>query len=281
MAKIKSKSAFNFSIQHNNRERIPLNADQEKGIHNVYYNPDDGSHPRDRIDKKLPDTSKIRKNAVLGIEVLMTASPDFTGSWDEYLKAASKWAVNLFGIDNLIHGAIHMDETTPHAHFLFVPNKDGKLNANHFIGGSRDRMAELQSDFYEKVGKQFELERGQSKAETKARHTPHTLSKKAIELAEKEKFIIEKNTALNEMKKNLIVREGAVNAVLQSADISKKMLVRIIESLRGATTPEVNKFWPLFFEKIPDFVKTLLQQIRQEPELTRGKEQNRRTNLSR
>jgi hypothetical protein len=76
--------------------------------------------------------------------------------------------------------------------------KDGKLNANFFIGGSRDRMAELQEDFYEKVGKQFDLNRGRPREETKARHTPHTLAATAAKNDEREKKL---NEASGDFKK--------------------------------------------------------------------------------
>jgi hypothetical protein len=68
-----------------------------------------------------------------------------------------------------------------------MPLKDGKLNARHFIGGPRDRMIEIQDDFYEKVGKAHDLERGESRQKTKAWHIPHTLAIKAAVLDEKEK----------------------------------------------------------------------------------------------
>jgi len=182
-----------MALQHNTRARMPPNADPEKTKKNVNY----GGDMLDclaRYEDIMPE--KIRANAVVAVELVMTASPDFNGDWGGYLSACNKWALETFGIDpskkNIlpaIHYAHHYDESTPHTHMLIVPLKDGRLNARHYIGGSRDRMAELQNDFYEKVGQQFELERGQSRAETRARHTPHTLAMAAAELEEKEKKI--------------------------------------------------------------------------------------------
>jgi hypothetical protein len=141
-----------------------------------------------RYHEKLPE--KVRKNAVLAVELVMTASPEFSGDWDQYLKNCDQWAGELFGKENLLHIAHHKDEKTPHTHIIFMPMKDGKLNAKHFIGGSRDRMAELQDDFFQKVGRPAGLERGQSRAETRARHTPHTLAAAAAEVEEeKEKLV--------------------------------------------------------------------------------------------
>jgi len=190
MAKLKDSGSVVRSLQHNTRERIPANADLQKGGLNWIFG---GSAPDAvaRYHELMPE--KIRANAVHAVELVMTASPDFTGDeehgrdWKKYLDACDKWAMNFFGSKNLLHVAHHYDETTPHTHILCVPLKDGKLNAKHFIGGHRDRMAELQNDFYEKVGKEFGLARGESRSETKARHTPHTLAGKTAELDEREK----------------------------------------------------------------------------------------------
>jgi hypothetical protein len=195
MAKIKDSGSVVRSLQHNTRERMPANADPQKTKKNDIWG-GDADEAMKRFEDKLP--SEVRKNAVLAVELVMTASPDFVGDWNKYLIDCEQWAKKLFGGDkNLLSVAIHRDETTPHTHVLIMPLKDGRLNANHFIGGSRDRMAELQEDFYEKVGKRFELERGQSKSETKSRHSHHTLAGKTAELDEREKAVSDREAKLN------------------------------------------------------------------------------------
>ena len=111
--------------------------------------------------------------------------------------------LETFGIDltkkdirPAIQYAVHHDEGTPHIHLVVVPLKDGKLNARHFIGGHRDRMKELQDDFYEKVGKKFGLDRGISKEMTKAEHSRPTLKHKAAELDMREEALIEREEIL-------------------------------------------------------------------------------------
>jgi hypothetical protein len=183
MAKIKSPVALLRAARHNTREHQPLNADQTKTPQN-WMSGGTTAEVMHRYSTLIPE--KIRKNAVHAIEVVMTASPDFSGNWDGYLKACDQWARNLFGDANVLHVSHHHDETSPHSHILVIPVKNGRLNAKHFIGGSRDRMAELQNDFFQEVGRTFELERGQSRAETKARHTPHTLAVQAEALAKRE-----------------------------------------------------------------------------------------------
>ena len=183
MAKIKDSGSVVRSIQHNTRERMPPNAAPDRSAQNFNFG-GNTLEAMNRFHERLPD--KVRSNAVMAVELVMTASPDFKGGFPAYLKACDEWAMDLFGAENLIHIAHHFDESTPHTHLVFTPLKDGKLNANYFIGGSRDRMAELQEDFYQKVGKPFSLERGQSKSEDRARHSHHTLAGKAATLDERE-----------------------------------------------------------------------------------------------
>jgi RNase H-fold protein (predicted Holliday junction resolvase) len=229
MAKIKSSWALRLSVQHNTRERIPENADPKKTPENQTAG---GSS--DEVIKlynsNLP--GKIRKNAVHAVEVVMTASPEFSGDWESYCGACNAWAVKLFGEKNLLSTAVHLDEKTPHVHAVFMPLKDGKLNAAHFIGGSKNRLQQLQNDFYENVGKRFGLERGRSRSETKSRHAPHTLAGRTAELDEREKTVnarekfLEKVVKEQEQKINRAAaaveeREKAVNEKIAAMEITE------------------------------------------------------------
>jgi len=209
MEKIRSAGSLRRAAMHNTRERPPLNADPLRREEN-WVQGGSVDEVMKTYQERLPE--KVRKNAVHAVELVMTASPDFQGNWREYLKECDKWAEGLFGKENVLSVAHHLDEKTPHAQILVMPLKDGKLNAKHFIGGSRDRMAELQEDFYRQVGWPVGLMRGQSRAETKARHTPHTLAADAARLEEKE-------TRLEEKEKQLEKREAA--AILTEAKVAE------------------------------------------------------------
>jgi hypothetical protein len=86
---------------------------------------------------------------------------------------------------------------------MIMPMKDGKLNAKHFIGGTRDRMSELQNDFHEKVGRPSGLDRGNPRAETRTRHTPHTLAGRASQLDERETSLTDRSSKLDEREKKI------------------------------------------------------------------------------
>jgi len=188
MEKVKHKAGLVGRLRHNTREHISQNVDPDRTKKNLLVG---GSvdEVMGHYERLLPE--KVRKNAVYAVEVMMTASPEFSGDWNKYLTACDEWVAGIFGRENVLSVAHHLDESTPHTQIMVIPLKDGKLNAKHFIGGSRDRMTELQDDFYQKVGHPAGLERGQSRKETRARHTPHTLAATAAKLDEREKKVEE------------------------------------------------------------------------------------------
>jgi len=197
MAKVKSRAGLVGRLKHNTREFLTPNVDSSRSVQN--WTSGGTAEVMARYSQLLP--GKVRSNAVHAVELVMTASPDFSGDWKQYLADCDKWACGLFGKENLLHVAHHLDETTPHTQIIFMPLKDGKLNAKHFIGGSRDRMTELQDDFYQKVGRPASLERGNPRRETKARHSHHTLAAKAAELDQREEKIKLREKDLSEFEK--------------------------------------------------------------------------------
>lgn len=93
----------------------------------------------DRI-KDLPYYQKhdVRKNAVLGYEVMMAFSQDGNENIDidTWKKNSIKWLHDTFdkapdGKSNVLHAVLHMDETAgPHIHAFIVPiDENGRLNA--------------------------------------------------------------------------------------------------------------------------------------------------------
>lgn len=116
-----------------------------------------------------------RKDAVLAVEYLVTASPEFFAnkSFEEikaYLKSASDYLKNKHGTENVLLETWEFDETTPHLSMIVVPvDAKGKLNAKSFLGG-RDVLRKLQTDFYNAVGKNYGLERGIERNDERAEH---------------------------------------------------------------------------------------------------------------
>jgi hypothetical protein len=237
MEKIRSAGSLRRAAMHNTRERPPLNADPLRREEN-WVQGGSVDEVMKTYQEKLPD--KVRKNAVHAVELVMTASADFQGDWHDYLKDCTKWTERLFGKENVLSVAYHFDERTPHAQILVMPLKDGKLNAKHFIGGSRDRMAELQDDFYKEVGWPAGLMRGQSRAETKARHTHHNLTN----LEQWQKVLSERDAMLSEnisANKDLSLKLNAAAAELEEQKKKINAVSAEVMAISKMSPPEITE----------------------------------------
>jgi len=161
--KLNSWSAISGSMNHTYRRNPTPNADPVRlGKNKVLVgNANNGELDiRTRLDQV---TSKPRKNAVLAVECLLTASPEWFK--DKTEKQISIWAnrnikflQEKFGAKNVVHAVLHRDETTPHIAAFIVPERDGKLNCRSYLGG-RDLMKNFQTD-YAAAMSSMKLERG-------------------------------------------------------------------------------------------------------------------------
>lgn len=119
----------------------------------------------DRIERFRKSNRKVRKDAVVLVEGVMTASPEFFEgkSRDEvmaFFRDGFDFVKSEVGEGNMVHFTVHMDESTPHAHFGFTPIKDGTLSWKNYFDG-RDALRGWQDRFFEKVSKPWGLERGE------------------------------------------------------------------------------------------------------------------------
>jgi hypothetical protein len=132
------------------------------------------------IKNALPE--KRRKNAVLAVEVLLTASPEYFaengtpeyGRYDEEKMQAWKTAALNFAKahwgDNLVNCALHLDEATPHLQMFVVPKReDGKLDARSLF--DRQALIEMQDKYHEAVA-HLGLKRGISADVSHREHEP-------------------------------------------------------------------------------------------------------------
>lgn len=193
---------------HLDRTRETPNADPNRSRHNRTWNrgrwvsweaepPEAGNHLK-AFQERLKDFQarggKVQKNAVLAIEVLLSASPEAfletSFQFEEWLIAQERYQINKFGRDNIISLVLHLDEETPHVHAVVIPEierverrgrksadpmKPSKqkpaLAASQWIG-SRQLLVDLQTD-YAAAMSQFGLVRG--KERSGAKHVPPSL----------------------------------------------------------------------------------------------------------
>ena len=136
------------------------------------------------INRKVAQAGcKVRRDSVMMVETLITASPEFMNSLPldqqkEYFARALDFIAERVGKQNILSAVVHMDEKTPHMHLSFCPiTPDGKLSAKAFLGNQK-KLSEWQTDYHACMSARWnELERGQSSMETKRKHIPTWLFK--------------------------------------------------------------------------------------------------------
>ena len=149
------------SDQHTSRKRETPNADPNKQHIRIIGQPDNPNTPDlETIVRQHIGNQTIRKNAVLAVEFLLTASPEYfrpndpgrAGYYEEqrledFQHTACEWLQTRYG-SRILRAELHLDESTPHIHAYMVPlDEKGKLNCRALLGGSRYRLSELQDDF--------------------------------------------------------------------------------------------------------------------------------------
>jgi hypothetical protein len=157
-------------MSHNYRTRHTPNARPD--VQNHFYHKHTATHEKAfrQYQKRLSEVTKPRKDSVEVLEYFVGASPEYfkNGGSGDYFNDALKWITERHGAENMISAGVHLDETTPHMWAYVVPEHAGKLNAKHFTGG-RKKLSAMQTEFHEKVGEKYGLERGVEGS--KASHT--------------------------------------------------------------------------------------------------------------
>ncbi|NMX48139.1 plasmid recombination enzyme, partial [Pseudomonas sp. WS 5407] len=150
------------SLQHCYRERETHNADQERTPDNQHLGAKSTDEAMGKLRALLPE--KRRKDAVLAVEYVMTASPEWFDKATpeqekEFFQRSLQWLADKYGADRIVTASIHRDEATPHLSAFVVPlTQDKRLSAKEFIG-SRDKMRADQSSYAGGVA-DLVLERG-------------------------------------------------------------------------------------------------------------------------
>ena len=171
-AKLSGFGSVGASLAHCFRTRPTANADAARTHENVHHGAESSEQAMARLRELLPD--KRRKDAVLAVEYVLTASPEWwqASTPDQrsgFFERARGWVADKYGADRIVVATEHHDETSPHLSVFVVPlTIDGRLSAREFIGG-KAKMSADQDAFAEAVAG-LGLERGIKRSQ--ARHTP-------------------------------------------------------------------------------------------------------------
>jgi hypothetical protein len=151
IGKLKTWGEIAAAASHNLRTRPTPNASGAGGLIQVVQL---GQPAPDAVRAKIGNQT-IRKNAVLAVEAIVSASPEYfrpdepdrAGYWDQgrldaWRTAVEPWIAKHF--PHAISVVLHLDEATPHYQILDIPlDAKGKLNCRNKFGGTLDEWQTL------------------------------------------------------------------------------------------------------------------------------------------
>lgn len=150
--KVKTISALEKIERHNERTLVnaPLNVDRKRVTDNLFIDGDRSIPLRERVTNRI-GKQRVRKNAVLAIEVFAGYSPGVCVNIDAWKTDTMHYIYDQFGRENVVSAVLHMDEKTPHIQAVIVPiDRKGKLNCRSYLGGAV-KMIALQDDYAKRM----------------------------------------------------------------------------------------------------------------------------------
>lgn len=231
--KLSHMNSIHRSLKHSFRAQDTPNADPTQTPLNTHLGASSVEEALNNVKARLNTQEKIRKNAVLAIEYLITASPESmnsksTDEQNNYFQGAIDWLKEKHGKENIAYIGVHRDEKTPHLYAYVIPiDARGKLNCRSFLGGAK-ALNEMQTDFAEKVGKQHGLERGIEGS--KAKHQRIKQFYATLEQPTQHNIILP--------KERLVLKKGIFTETVESdADFA----LRTAKIVEAAVTPDLER----------------------------------------
>ena len=150
--------------RNNGKERNYSNKEIDKEKSHLNYNlaPDRGNEV-DFINNRIDEVKHInRADVVKMADWVITLPKDYEGNERDFFQAIYNSLESRYGRENVISAYVHMDETTPHMHFAFVPichsiDKQGqeveKLSAKEVL--TRNDLQHIHKDIEREVSHQL------------------------------------------------------------------------------------------------------------------------------
>ena len=233
-----------------NYEAANPQIDSERTRNNYRFTPYFGKTYTEFINGRIKELGlSPRKDAVVMNSFVLGSDKTFFDGLSRveqynFFSDCYKFFAERYGEENIIAAVVHNDETTPHMHLNLMPvTKDGRLCSKQLF--DKPQLQQLQSDFYEAVGKRWVLQRGKEGSQKKHLSTAEFKAKKIIEQAE---AIREENQvyadALTEAKSGEIpwkrgkLQEQVIALTAANNDLSKRLTKSMDETLEYARKAE-------------------------------------------
>ena len=224
--------------------------DSERTKNNYRFTPYFGKTYTEFINGRIKELGlSPRKDAVVMNSFVLGSDKTFFDGLAKveqynFFSDCYKFFAERYGEENIIAAVVHNDETTPHMHFNLMPvTKDGRLCSKQLF--DKPQLQQLQTDFYEAVGKHWGLQRGKEGSQEKHLSTAEFKAKKIIEQA---KAIREESQvyadALEEAKGGEIPRkrgrlqEQVIALTAENKDLTARLDKSMGETLKYAKKAE-------------------------------------------
>ena len=182
---IKHKTgSLNLAYRHNERKNTNysnVDIDKSKGFQNysIVPCPTTYSNRFNQMRSQFQLKGQIKATSNLACEYLITSDNDFfkeigPEETKRYFECAYKFVCNYrnLGKEFILSAKVHLDETTPHMHLVYIPvvhtkdkngNSINKISCSEFWKG-KNSYIDLQDKFYSYIKKcGFDLERGRNR----------------------------------------------------------------------------------------------------------------------
>lgn len=99
--------------------------------------------------------TKPRKDAVMGIELVISLRPRSEVEQQAFFADALSWVEDYFKVP-IVSAVIHRDESAPHLQLILIPLIDGRLRGSDLVS-SKYKLIALHVNFHEAVGRRYGL----------------------------------------------------------------------------------------------------------------------------
>ncbi len=197
----------------------------------------------DMINKRLATLTlkrKIRSDAILMNSFVLGSDGEFfkgMRAWEQhaFFEDCARFFMDKYGYENMLSAVVHVDETTPHLHLNLVPINDGRLSSKSLF--DRQKLAELQTELWEQVGKKYGLQRGKENSQATHITAAEHKAKVIVQSAEQKRDEIDRQTEQKQAELDGLTQtvEAVTQATGKPIPKKKKDIEKEIAELRTKT----------------------------------------------
>lgn len=236
MQKIKAPALKGMQIHHQREKESRTNPDIDEERTSENYdlindeNIDFNKRVKEIIESQKVGTRKIRKDAVLVNELLITSDEKFfknlsPNECDRFFEESYKLFLERYGKQNIVYARVHLDEKTPHLHLGVVPMRDGRLQGKNVF--NRKELQWIQDSFPKHMqGLGFEIKRGEKGSD-----------REHIEMARFKKQTLEKE--IDFLEKNIVTKKEELTAFAEN--VESDLVVQAKRQMKNVEVPTGEK----------------------------------------